>query len=93
MKLEKIVPLAELVSSIAVVITLIYLTIQTQQTHDALLASSRQATLATDVTLIAALVQNPEVMENRINGDRINGDRPPLFQVQTVEPNTWTAQP
>jgi hypothetical protein len=34
-KLEKLAPIAEIVSSAAIVLTLIYLTVQTQQTNDA----------------------------------------------------------
>jgi len=64
MKLKKIAPLAEIVSSVAIVATLIYLAIQTQQTNEALIATSRQATLMGDVTLIAALVSNPEAGGN-----------------------------
>ena len=64
MKLERIAPLAEIVSSVAIVATLIYLAIQTQQTNAALLANSRQATMAADMTLISALISNPEAMGN-----------------------------
>jgi hypothetical protein len=65
MKLEKIVPLTELLSSVAVIITLICLTIQTQQTNDALLATSRQTTLETDMVMIAALIASPEFIQGR----------------------------
>ena len=64
MKLEKLAPLAEIISSIAIVATLIYLSIQTEQTNSALVANSRQSTLMADMTLIAALISNPEVMGN-----------------------------
>ena len=64
MKLETIAPLAELVSSIAIVVTLVYLAIQTQQTNSALVANSRQATMLADETLISALIANPEAMGN-----------------------------
>ena len=64
MNLEKIAPLAEIVSSVAILATLIYLAIQTQQTNSALLANSRQATMLADMTLISALIGNPEAMGN-----------------------------
>jgi len=64
MKLEKIAPLAEIISSVAIVLTLIYLAIQTQQTNSALVANSRQATMLADMTLISALIANPEAMGN-----------------------------
>jgi hypothetical protein len=64
MKLEKVAPIAEIVSSAAIVLTLIYLTIQTQQTNDALIANSRQGLLMADLTMIDTLVNNPEVEVN-----------------------------
>ena len=63
-KLEKAAPLAEIISSVAIVATLIYLAIQTNQTNSALEATSRQATLMADMTMISALVSNPEVGGN-----------------------------
>ncbi len=56
--------ISEIVSSIAVVVTLIYLAIQTQQTNDALLASSREATMTADVEIIGAMIANPEAFAN-----------------------------
>ena len=64
MKLERIAPLAEIISSIAIVLTLIYLAVQTQQTNSALLANSQQATMLADMTLISALIANPEAIGN-----------------------------
>lgn len=64
MKLEKLSALAELVSSVAIVVTLIYLAIQTQQTNTALHASSREATMIADVTLLAAALETPQVNVN-----------------------------
>ena len=64
MKLEKTAAIAEIVSSIAIVLTLIYLAIQAHQTNNALLASSRQGTMAADVTIVAALINSPESWEN-----------------------------
>ncbi len=60
MKLEKIAPVAEIVSSVAVVVTLIYLTIQSQQTSSALVANSQSVTMLADMTLLSALISNPE---------------------------------
>ena len=52
MKLDRIAPLAEIISSVAVVLTLIYLAIQTQQTNSALVANSQSVTMLADMTLI-----------------------------------------
>ena len=68
MKLEKIAPLAEIVSSLAVVVTLIYLAIQTQQTNSARAANSQSVTMLADTTLISALISNPE--QGVIRSDR-----------------------
>lgn len=64
MKVERLAATAEIVSSIAVVIALVYLAVQTQQTNSALVASSRQATMTSDVAMITALVSNPEAWTN-----------------------------
>jgi len=63
-KWTKLSAVAEIVSSVAVLITLIYLAIQTQQTNEALIANSRQATMTADVEMISALVSNPGVFAN-----------------------------
>lgn len=64
MKIEKLAAIGELVSSVAIVSTLIYLAVQTQQTNSALIGNSRQATLMADMSLISMLVSNPEANEN-----------------------------
>jgi hypothetical protein len=64
MKLEKLSAMAELVSSVAIVVTLIYLAVQTQQTNIAQHAASREATMMADVTMLAAVIENPEVNVN-----------------------------
>ena len=64
MKVEKLAAIAEIISSVAIVATLIYLSVQTQQTNEALIANSRQTTLLADISLINTAVSNPEVSEN-----------------------------
>ena len=64
MKLEKLSAMAELVSSVAIVVTLIYLAVQTQQTNIALHAASREATMMADVTMLAAAIENPKINVN-----------------------------
>ena len=54
MKLGKLSAIAELVSSIAIVATLAYLAIQTQQTNSALTANSRASTLSADIAFLTA---------------------------------------
>ena len=64
MKLEKLAAIAEIVGSIAVVVTLAYLAVQARQTNEALLANSRQATMSADVALIAAAIGSPQAWTN-----------------------------
>jgi hypothetical protein len=61
MKLEKLAAIAEIVSSLAIVVTLAFLTMQTremarqtEQTNTALFASSRATTMTADVNLLLA---------------------------------------
>lgn len=63
-KWAKLAAISEIVSSVAIVVTLIYLAIQSQQTNSALLATSRQATMTADVTMIASLISNPDAWAN-----------------------------
>lgn len=63
MKLEKISALAELVSSIAIVITLVYLAVQTHQNTRALQANARQASLDAELGLILKVIDNPILYE------------------------------
>jgi len=64
MRLEKLAAIAEIVGSVAVVITLAYLAVQTRQTNAALLANSRQATMSADVAMVAAAVGAPQAWTN-----------------------------
>jgi hypothetical protein len=51
--------IAEVVSSVAVVVTLVYLVIQTQQNFDAINANSRQVSIASDLQIIATSLSIP----------------------------------
>ncbi|MBW2241519.1 MAG: hypothetical protein JRH01_05990 [Deltaproteobacteria bacterium] len=64
MKSSKVTAVAEIVSSIAILVTLAYLTIQTRQNTEALHANSRQATMAADIEFLTALMDNPEIEAN-----------------------------
>lgn len=69
---------SQILSSIAVFITLIYLgiqtkqmNIQTQQTNNILLSDSRQATLAGDMSIINTLADHPEILLNLRSGKEL----------------------
>jgi len=68
MKLEKLSALAELVSAIAIVATLGYLAVETQQNTAAVQASVRQAMLEGDLELIRQLLDYPLLFTKR-SGD------------------------
>ena len=70
MKVEKVAAISEIVSSIAIVVTLLYLAVQTQQTNAALFANSRQATMVADLQLIAHDLEYPEVVMAIANDGR-----------------------
>jgi len=61
-KVEKISAVAEIISSVAIVITLIYLTVETRQNTDALLAMSQQAALDADLSWLSTQIEYPELM-------------------------------
>lgn len=61
--------IAEIASSIAIVATLIYLTIQTQQNAGAILANSRNALIATEIAVNQQVVENPSIFLARYKTD------------------------
>ena len=55
--------IAEIMSSVAIVITLIYLALQTQQNSAALLASTRHQMLSADLQINSDAINNPSISE------------------------------
>ena len=62
MKLEKLAALAEIVSSFAIVATLLYLAIQTKQNTEALQTAAQQATLDGELDWLNSVIAYPEVL-------------------------------
>jgi len=58
MKLKKVSALAEIVSSIAIVGTLAYLAVQSQQTNRALFSNSRAQIMSADLQLVLEVASN-----------------------------------
>jgi hypothetical protein len=79
MKLKRLSALAEIISSIAILLTLAYLAVQTKQTSNALYANSRATTMSADISLQAAMLDHPEITERLIVPVGI--DPPPDFSV------------
>ena len=74
MKLEKLSALAELVSAIAIVVTLGYLAIQTQQNTAAVQASVRQAMLQDDLDLLRMLSDYPIMYTGRSGDSQLSDE-------------------
>jgi len=82
MKLEKVSAVAELVSAIAIVVTLGYLAIETQQNTNAVMAGVRQAMLAEDRELLFQQMEYPFV------GPALYGTRK-LKDEEKVQLQSW----
>ena len=65
MNTSKLADVSEIVSSIAVVITLVFLTLQMQQNTQAIQASTRQAALEADTNVLIELMNHPAIALNR----------------------------
>lgn len=72
--------ISEIASSIAIVGTLIYLAIQTQQNASAILASSRNTLIATEVALNQQAIDNPSIRLLRSKADPTSEE---LAQLET----------
>jgi hypothetical protein len=66
MNWSKLSSVAEIVSSIAVLVTLVYLTIQLQQNTNALQAGGRDAVISDELELLLATIERPELMLYRV---------------------------
>jgi len=62
MNASKLADISEIVSSIAIVITLVFLTLQMQQNTQAIEATSRQGALGSDTNFLVQAVNNPETI-------------------------------
>ena len=82
MKLEKLSATAELVSSVAIVVTLAYLAIQTQQNTSAIQATVRQAMLVDDLEILRLQIEYPVAFTGR------SGD-PDLTDEQLIQLNSY----
>ena len=65
MDLEKWSLVSEIVSSVAILVTLVYLAIQTRQSARAILANSRSVLLSGDLAVLQQSIDNPSVITAR----------------------------
>lgn len=69
MKWERVSSVAEILSSVAIVATLIYLVVQTQQNTLATQANSRQATASLVMSALSTQTENPEIWVRQYEPD------------------------
>ena len=62
MKLERLSAMAELVSSVAIVVTLVYLTMEVRQNTEAQHAQSRQSILSSSQAELFVIMDHPDVL-------------------------------
>lgn len=63
MELQKLASVAEISSAVAILVTLVYLAIQTNQNTEAIQANTRQAMIAADQELLNVIIESPEIDE------------------------------
>jgi hypothetical protein len=80
---SKIADLSEIVSSIAIVATLIYLTVQVRQNTEALQSQTRQAVLAASQAELNMLIEHPAISLAIVATDR------PLSTEENVTVDAW----
>lgn len=100
MKLEKLSAWSEIVSSVAILITLVYLAIQTNQNSEqmrqnaeAIKASTRQQMLGTDMAFLRDLINNPEITTLQYKSDLTDAEKTLLASQYTMflrmRENNW----
>ena len=94
MNLTKLSAVAEIISSVAILITLAYLAIQTQQNTTAIQATVRQAMLADDMELIRQQLDYPDLVLSQSGGSEVTDEElirlnSNLLTLVRVRENQW----
>jgi len=71
---SKLADMSEIVSSIAIVVTLIYLTVEVQQNTDALHAQSRQSVLTSGQSELFAMLEYPDIVKSITKKEPLTSD-------------------
>ena len=94
MNWTKLSAAGEILSSVAILITLIYLVIETQQNADAIMANTRQEILAADQAFLMELSKIPKIEEVRYKQELTDEERAQLgFMLITfvrMRESNWT---
>jgi len=75
MKLERLSATAELVSSVAIVVTLVYLTMEVRQNTEAQHAQSRQSILSSSQAELFVLMDHPDVLRGLFGEDSLTDEQ------------------
>ena len=93
MKLEKLSALAEILSAIAILITLVYLAVQTRQNTLAVEAATRQATLDNVFDLLSQVMEDPDIWLSLVKDELTETERVKvsayLFSVMERTQASW----
>jgi len=100
LKLEKLSAWSEIISSIAILITLVYLAIQTnqnaeqmRQNAEAIKASTRQQMLGTDMAFLRDIINNPEITTLQYKSNLTDAEKTQLASQYTMflrmRENNW----
>ncbi len=81
---SKLADLSEILSSIAIVVTLVYLAIEIRQNTNALYAQSRQSVLTAAQTELFVTVEHPELLLDVVQEE-------PLTPAEQVKIGAWLA--
>ena len=71
---SKLADFSEIISSIAIVVTLIYLTVEIRQNTNALYAESSQSVLSAAQTELFELMENPDIVLSMIQTDPLTAE-------------------
>ncbi len=84
MNSSKLADVSEILSSVAIVFTLIYLAIEINQNTEALHAQSRQAVLASSQAELFQFMDNPEMLGYFVNQEALSADESVKFHMYLV---------
>ena len=82
MNTSKLADIAEITSSIAILVTLVFLVVQMQQNTDAILSQTRQAMLASQQNELTARVEHPEIITSMVKTEA-------LTPIESAQLHTW----
>lgn len=76
--------IAEIISSVAILVTLIYLSIQTQQNTEAILANTRQTMVNNDIDINNAAIDHPRIITIMNSNEELSADEKAQLELWLV---------